>query len=176
MKRRLLNFVTTLSLVLCAAACVLWVRSYFVGEQIGWQRSVPQAGEVRATFVVSAAGGLSIKFYSVAVADGSAQSAGVKSSAEREPVIRWVTHSPRYPWASGPRPWSLGFQSSSRAAVVPYWFLVFTAAVLPALRLALAVRHGRRRRRIGLCPTCGYDLRATPGRCPECGTASTTPA
>jgi PAS domain S-box-containing protein len=54
---------------------------------------------------------------------------------------------------------------------LPNWFLLAVLAVLPARWAAL--RRGRWRRAElaarGRCPSCGYDLRATPERCPECG-------
>jgi hypothetical protein len=53
--------------------------------------------------------------------------------------------------------------------VVPLWpFLVLTA-VLPALWTIRFIRS-RRRNSAFCCAHCGYDLRATPDRCPECGT------
>ena len=42
-------------------------------------------------------------------------------------------------------------------------------AVVALLGALGATRRYRKRRRTGLCINCGYDLRASVGRCPECG-------
>ena len=60
------------------------------------------------------------------------------------------------------------WQTSVTAIGVPCWFVVLLSSVLPGTHY---LRRRRRRHRAARnrCQTCGYDLRATPDRCPECG-------
>ena len=190
MRRSLLNLLTALSLVVCVAVLALWVRSRFFQDSFAWER-VEHRGHYRVSsrYVLHTyRGGVEIS--------GSVYGEG--RGAE-------VTHAAAQPatWASGPpRPSfhfprhaltvanRLGFllenDDVARDALrdtfrggwmlaIPYWAPLLFAAVLPAASLS----GWRRRRRwmcAGLCPSCGYDLRATPGRCPECGTPASAGA
>lgn len=62
-----------------------------------------------------------------------------------------------------------GSPFNSTVFAAPLWGLTTVAGVLPIGWLILAARRSRRSGR-GMCRNCGYDLRATPDRCPECGT------
>jgi hypothetical protein len=74
------------------------------------------------------------------------------------------------------RTWQWGAKAPdwrrTTAISLPIWFFALMFALFPAMRLKILmdVRRARRRSMAFLCAVCGYDLRATPERCPECGT------
>jgi hypothetical protein len=58
-----------------------------------------------------------------------------------------------------------GVSAHARSLRLPYWIPTLLFGLPPAVTY---VRR-RRRRKPGHCRHCGYDLRASPERCPECG-------
>ena len=79
-------------------------------------------------------------------------------------------------WIRIARSWVGAWGPHSFVSLGAWWFEVVVTlplAILPAWWTVERVIAKRRKRqqKLGLCLHCGYDLRATPDRCPECGTA-----
>jgi len=66
---------------------------------------------------------------------------------------------------------NISYMTTIKTYFIPLWFCSALFSILPLIQLPRTVRR-LRRRKLGLCSYCGYDLRATPDRCPECGTAA----
>jgi hypothetical protein len=166
LRGRLFTIISALSLLLCLATLALWVRSYWVNDDLQYLRQPSSA-----SFGMQGNCGelvLSVfQFPSYAI-DGVWTYDEYVSAAEQ----RFSQ-----PGEGDPAIWVLGFGFDYRPQDVipasfiffPHWSLAILLAILPAIHLR-AILRARRRNRIGLCRNCGYDLRATPDRCPECGT------
>ena len=188
---RLLNIVTVLSLLLCVAVVAMWVRSYWCFDQLFRQR-LDAGGRLRGVQVQSYRGALAIHML---LLDRTFAGAERLADGFHHTRLRggpgWGAYDPtttkvhagfgsggfRYRIGTGP-PGSAGAQiiwGTARVWVVPYYALALATAALPAAR---AWRRWKRRREHppGSCPSCGYDLRATPDRCPECGKVAPAPS
>ena len=170
MRRLLRRLLTVLSLLLCAGAAALWARSYTHRDGGGWFN---QNG--RGLSVATTPGGLDW-VSSAQPGDGPLCRVGTYSSTRNPDVLtlrRW--------------PYGLGFgggefvvalsadglritRETLRGVATPLWAWVMLFAVLPVTKAHSYVRTRWRRARRGLCARCGYDMRASHERCPECGT------
>jgi hypothetical protein len=176
--RRLFTFTSFLSLLLCGGTCVMWARSYWRDDLIGydseWTQMRPRAYRRMEWGFFSNRGRFG--FASVVIYDATAH------EANTVPVphpITWESFpAVRFP-PFGPPTWyrDFGFSLSSLRGVrpsrwelmleFPHWVVVAFFAIPPSARACFRLR-GRRPGHQS-CRACGYDLRATPERCPECG-------
>jgi hypothetical protein len=177
--RILLNAATAASLVLCVTVAMLWARSYRVADTLSdWARD-----DSRWTEVVSNWGCVELWNLRTTGLRLGERPRFLPERADQcpDPFRRWEDDLGLDPcWRIG----RLGFaRADSRPPtaplpfgtttlggwllVVPDWLLVVTFGAMP---FAAFARHLRGPRKPGFCPTCDYDLRATPARCPECGT------
>jgi hypothetical protein len=174
MARRLFTLLSALSLLLCAAVCVLWVRSYNAGDNL--QLRMP----FKPYTLCRLHGGFGRVSFGLIRYDE-----GRPLRREDEAVFRYWTAYPFSLTELRPqsqlgrlgfdcRGWESGYAGGSTVwwLVVPSWMVVATA---------LQLGHSRCCDGTALVPLASARTAATtsappPARCPECGTAAAVKA
>lgn len=183
-KRAAFATVTGLPLLFCLATAGLWIASYRIEFRL--EDLAPQ----RRVAVLASNGDLSIFWQEYAtpslsaiVVDGVKYGHGFHLIHARPPKQRYAIAAAKHPYLRSARTyWNLlgsKFDRFDNYRVdpnyptsydlhIPCWMVVSCFMIVTSLVL-LARHRLRRRRSLGLCLQCGYDLRASPDRCPECG-------
>ncbi len=150
MKCLLFTVLVWLSLVMGVVSCLMWGRSCLFDEAI----ALPTDHHL---IIIKSQPGR-ILFYR---AIGKTRSSGGSGYESR-----------RYPSDYSPlrnglysfKAYRLSGGVDAVVVAVPYWSVLLLSTAAPLVRWRASRRYVA-----GLCSDCGYDLRATPDRCPECG-------
>jgi hypothetical protein len=176
---RLMLLSTIAWMVVCILVLFMWRRSWYVSDRFGYRHIYNAPVEwVERTFDLHSSDG-TLAFV-MGVEDQTDPK--ILSYVSKMPLytgFRWLSEKPydlRMVSKNPPRWNKRGFSAfndgtkinSSVAVMAPYWAILIAASIPMFLCGWISVRRWRRQKR-GTCLRCGYDLRASPQRCPECG-------
>jgi hypothetical protein len=173
MKRLMFAVVSALSLLLCVGSTGMWLRSYWYEDNlylrkgrrfldIGTCQSAVYDNSIYFDFIYSSSrsDGFegSVNWYSRFQPDVAPARVDIFGNARM--FAGFALHRDAFD------PWT---QEQCWKAAVPFWFISLCCLALPLKRAITRLRERRRSARCHCLP-CGYDLRASKVRCPECGT------
>ena len=172
--RWLFNGAAVLSLAMCLAAVAMWVRSYFVNDNIEFVRDELAISTSRGELSITEHSG--IRFLPI--------QQGLRYwQSPPDDILNGVASPGRFGFGigfeKGPPTTEVDGPLSNLPVIqephvyLPLWFMSAVFAVLPVY-VGRSINRRIQRKSTGHCISCGYDLRATPDRCPECGTIPAT--
>jgi hypothetical protein len=172
--RHLFTLCSAVSLLLCVAACVLWVRGRWVADDYTWVRD---RGDTSIMTRISCASGVlgitrNRTTYAATEEAGRYRERLANTPGWGHTSLQGNVYTSRgYLWPQLHRRSGANRAMSFRWWILelPMWMPFTLTLIAPSVAAARGGRRRHRRQR-GLCESCGYDLRASPERCPECGT------
>jgi hypothetical protein len=188
--RRLFTAASTLSLLLCVATAGLWVRSWRIYDTCAVGFATQTHWPSRGYMLEVESSGQRLRLTATSYFDHHDEN----WLDDRDDIPRWSfqasqSHDTQYPLeldhGDGSDLRRRGYASESQTMhgprsifewttlIVPHWFVIIATLPFPLLCASRIVRR-RLLRRPGHCPSCGYDLRESKDRCPECGTVAST--
>lgn len=189
--RIIYNGAMVVSLLLCLATVGVWVRSAWVQDRLVWYDWPEDRSFFDMKFIWCSRGG--VKFDAWHYFSHEIHSPhDAHFLHDREPAREYAAYGDNLSQSFSPMPRryaAVGFEwipqttgrsygtsrddSVIKSLTLPLYSPALFFALLPAHYLLRVRRRRRNARRLarGCCAGCGYDLRGSPGRCPECGLA-----